>query len=75
MTYHLGKAKLKEVAVANASDVCPDGKDGLPALVSCWISGYVTNGRSLSSANFKEVVMSAEVSRVAPMYYPLFLSV
>jgi hypothetical protein len=34
MTYHLGKAKLKEVAVAKASEVCPEGKEGLPAPVS-----------------------------------------
>jgi hypothetical protein len=39
MTYHFGKAKLKDVAVENASEVWPEGNDGLPAPVSFWISG------------------------------------
>jgi hypothetical protein len=39
ITYHFGKAILKDVAVAKAVDVCPDGKDGLPPEVSFSIYG------------------------------------
>jgi len=41
---------LKEVARANALDVCPEGNEGLPTADFWVISGYVMNGRSRLTA-------------------------
>jgi hypothetical protein len=55
----LGYERLTEVAVANALEVCPEGKEGLPAFDFLVISGYVINGLSLFIEYFKAFVTPA----------------
>ncbi|GAB2971716.1 hypothetical protein GCM10027049_01630 [Mucilaginibacter puniceus] len=45
ITYHFGKDKLKEVAVAKAIEVCPDGKElSLKLALPVIRSGYAKYG-------------------------------
>lgn len=71
-TYHFGNEILSDVAVAKASEVCPEGNDGLPACVTFSKYGYVTNGRGRLIEYFSAVVMPAETNKDTPMYIPLF---
>lgn len=43
-TYHLGKDKVKAVAIEKASEVCPDGNDRLPAATTVVKLGSVSTG-------------------------------
>ncbi len=72
ITYHFGKAILKEVAITNAVEVCPDGKDALLTFVTFSIKEYAENGLILLILNFKKVEMSDEMITENPMYIDFF---
>ena len=55
MKYHSGYDRLTEVAVENAADVCPDGKEGLMTSIFLVISAYFSKGRSRFMLYFKAV--------------------
>lgn len=75
ITYHFGNAILTDVAVAKASEVCPEGNDGLPACVDFSKYEYVTNGRGRLIEYFNPVEIPAATNNDAPMYIPLFFKV
>ena len=61
--YHLGKAKQRATANANASVVWPDGKEGLPPAESFSMKSYVWKGRGRSMVNLRaRLIKEASVS-------------
>ena len=59
---------LTDVANAKASQVCPDGKEGLPPSATFWRIGYVMNGLGRSVPYLTMVAIVADISIEALMY-------
>lgn len=63
---------MREVAKLKDAEVCPDGKDGVPAVERFSISGQVINGRGRFTVYFIGVATAADTRSAAPIQSPLF---
>ena len=69
--YHFLYARLIEVANTKASQVCPEGKEGLPPSATLCKKEYVIKGRGLSIPYLNRVAVAAHI-RIETIIYNAF---